>query len=87
MTILIDAAPLNSDEFSFEFINWLAVTIDILNENLLNPTVPQLTSAQIVSISGEAPDGALWYSTDHVPPVYVGKINGALVQFTTTPFP
>lgn len=87
MTTLIDAVPVNSDEFSFEFINWLAVTVDILNENLLNPTVPQLTSAQITAISSEAPDGSLWYSIDHVPPVYVGKINGALVQFTTTPFP
>lgn len=87
MTTLIDAVPVNSDEFSFEFINWLSVTVDILNENLLNPTLPQLTTAQIVAIASEAPDGSLWYSTDHVPPVYVGKINGALVQFTTTPFP
>ena len=50
-------------------------------------TVPQATAAFIASIAPMMPDGTIWYCTDHVPPVYVGKISGALVQFTTTAFP
>ena len=33
------------------------------------------------------PNGTQWYVTDHVPPVYVGKINNALVSFTTGAYP
>lgn len=87
MPTLIDAAPVNSDEFSFEFINWLSIMIDTINQNYSNPDVPNLTTAQITSLSPNSPDGSLWYSVDHIPPVYVGKINGALVQFVTAPFP
>lgn len=63
-------------------------------------TVPQLTTAQLTvqqilnptnglltTLSAFMPDGTIWYVTDHVPPCYVGKINGALVQFTTAVFP
>lgn len=50
-------------------------------------TVPVLTQAQIVAISANMPDGTLWYCSDSVPPTFVGKSAGSLVQFTTTPFP
>ncbi len=33
------------------------------------------------------PNGTMWFVTDHIPPVYVGKISGALVQFTTAAYP
>lgn len=57
-------------------------------------TNAQLTTDPIVDPNGNlttvaalAPDGTQWYITDHVPPVYVGKISGALVQFTTAAYP
>ena len=62
-------------------------------------TVPQITTANltvtpilapdgtITTLSAFMPDGSIWFCTDHVPPVYVGKISGALVKFTTNPFP
>lgn len=63
-------------------------------------TVPQLTTAQLTTdliqnpadgtfttLEALMPDGTLWYVTDQVPPCYVGKINGALVKFTTSSFP
>lgn len=50
--------------------------------------IPQLTTAQITAIAPSVPNATLFYCTDSMPnPVYVGKINGALVQFTTTAFP
>jgi hypothetical protein len=94
----IDAAPLADDDFSFSFDSWISVTIDTLNEIIIDiqnqfngvgtpygPTT--LTQAQIIALAPNLNDGVFLYCTDHVPPVYVGKINGALVQFTTTPFP
>ena len=50
-------------------------------------TVPQATTTFITAIAPTMPDGTIWYCTDHSPPVFVGLINGALVQFTTTSFP
>lgn len=64
-----------------------------LNQNLQDAlssngwTIPQLTTAQITTISTSMPDGTIWYCTDHSPPVYVGLISGSLVQFSTTSFP
>lgn len=90
----IDSAPLNSDEFSFEFTSWVAVLVDTMNETLedvqdrLNqPQLQPFTQAQIIAAAADAPDGSIWYCDDHVPPVFVGKVNGALVQFTTAVFP
>jgi hypothetical protein len=48
---------------------------------------PSLTAAQIIVAAAFMPDGTTWYCIDHVPPVYVGKISGALVKFTTAAFP
>lgn len=63
-------------------------------------TVPQITIAglttapvqnpsngSITTIKDLMPDGTLWFLIDAVPPRYVGKISGALVQFTTTAYP
>lgn len=50
-------------------------------------TVPQLTTAQISTISSVMPDGTIWYDTSHSPPCFVGKVNGVLVQFTTAAYP
>lgn len=94
----IDNVPLDDDEFSFSFNSWLAVTVDTLNEIIVDiqnqfnglggPVVPpSLTQAQIVALAPNLNDGVIMYCTDHVPPCYVGKISGALVQFTTAAFP
>lgn len=60
---------------------------------------PHLTNAELTTTPFIAPDGSvttlanympngtLWFITDHVPPVYAGKIAGALVKFTTAAYP
>lgn len=94
----IDSVPLDDEKFSESYNNWSAVMVDTLNEDLgdiqnqfngvgipYGPT--RLTQAQIIAMAPTLPDSVLLYCTDHVPPCYVGKISGALVQFTTTAFP
>jgi hypothetical protein len=94
----LDAAPVNNDDFSFQFSSWFSVLVDNYNETI-NDIENQFngisnwnvisfhTMAEIAVLAATAPDGVMFYATDHVPPVYVGKISGALVQFTTTPYP
>lgn len=67
------------------FIEMFQTLLDGLSDN--GWTVPQVTNAFLTSIAPFMPDGTLWYCTDHIPPVYVGKISGALVQFTTAAYP
>lgn len=95
----VDAAPLSNDKFSFEFNSWTSNTIDVLNEVIIDvqdqlngngpfgTAITQKTQAQIIALAPNVNDGVVWYCTDHVPPCYVGKENGALVQFLTAPFP
>lgn len=60
-----------------------------INDNLSDNgfIIPQISNADLLAISPSMPDGTFWYCTDHVPPVYVGKISGALVKFTTAAYP
>lgn len=96
----IDAAPLQDEDFSFSFNAWTANTVDSLNEIIddvqgqfngvgtpYGPT--RLTQAEIETLDtdGLLDDGVFIYCTDHSPPCYVGRISGALVQFTTAAFP
>lgn len=91
----IDSVPLQQDDFSSEYDSWVTNLVDTINENLatqqdyLNANFgPQpYTAAQITTMATSARDGVIWYCTDSIPPAYVGKISGALVQFTTAPFP
>lgn len=96
----ISAAPLANDDFSYPFESWVANTVDSLNEVVVDiqdqfngigiPYGPtRLTQAQIVALDadGQLDDGVFIYCTDHAPPCYVGRISGALVQFTTAAFP
>ena len=62
-------------------------------------TTPQVTNAEltidpvvapdgtITTLAALMPDGTLWYVTDHVPPVPVMKINGALFMLATVAYP
>jgi hypothetical protein len=94
----INSAPVFADELPQDFVFWVSVLVDELNENFdtieqsfsgINDglVAPQKTSAEIATLAATSPDGTMWYSTDHVPPVLVIKINGALRQVTTTAFP
>lgn len=90
----LDPVPFSRDEFSTEFLNWLALVIDALNSDLITiesfinlPVIQGYTQAQIVAAGPSALDGTLWYSTDSVPPNVVIKIDGALRQLTHTAYP
>lgn len=91
----IDSAPLQNENFSFEFYSWVTNFIDTANrtteeiQNLFNQNFgPQgYTTAQITAMAVNARDGVFWYCTDHVPPCPVMKVNGILVQLVTAPFP
>lgn len=97
MTIFLErvsSAPLNEDDLSDELDSWFSTTVDELNEtisqieNAINElAAPPFTQAQIIALAPSAQNGRIWYCTDSAPPVFVGKVNGALVKFTTTPFP
>lgn len=91
----IDSAPMLEDNFTDFFKVWVSNLIDSSNENSndlelfinLNFTPPSFTQAQIVAMTATLPDSVILYCTDHIPPCYVGKISGVLVQFTTAAFP
>lgn len=48
-------------------------------------TLPQQDQATITSISGDMPNGSMWYDTTNHE--FVIKINGALRKVTTTAWP
>lgn len=90
----IDACPVQNDDFSFEIDSWLTNLVSTLNEFVIAvesyinaPVLPQLTTAEIIAQSVNAQDSTMWYATDHIPPCPVMKVNGALVQLLTAPFP
>lgn len=93
----IDPVPLDDDDFSQTYDSWVSVMVDTVNEDMSDlqnqfngigiPYGPtRMTQAQILASTTLA-DGVFIYCTDHVPPCYVGRISGALVQFTTAAFP
>lgn len=94
----IDSAPVFAGELPDDFVFWLSVFIDSINqtiesiENQFNGIddgliLPQKLTADIITLALTAPDGTMWYATDGTPPNVVVKINGALRQLTTTAFP
>lgn len=94
----IDSAPVFAGELPEDFVFWVTVFIDSINEDIelieaiFNGSndgliAPQKTTAEITTLATGAADGTIWYATDSVPPNLVIKINGALRQVTTTAFP
>lgn len=90
----IDAVPLQGESFTFEYNSWVAVLVDTLNENLsdiqnsLNLYVSgNYTATEIndMLVAGTLVNGVFLYDTTNN--VYVGMQSGALVKFTTTPYP
>lgn len=75
----VDSAPLQDDDFSFSFNSWISVTIDALNETILDIqdqfngistglTVSPKTTADITALIGMnalpvLPPGTLWFDT------------------------
>lgn len=90
----IDAAPIANSNFDAQFLQWIWVLVDALNENIqdiqnafnLLHAMPY-TAVQIAALEsgGSLSNGVLLY--DSTNNVYVGRENGALVQFTTTAYP
>lgn len=90
----IDASPVLSDVFEPPFASWLAVLVNVLNENLgdieddFNLLQAQsYTSVEITAMmtAGTLVNGVLLY--DSTLNEYVGMQSGALVKFTTTAYP
>ena len=96
MLLRIDGCPLQQDDLTFELKSWLAVTGDTINssfdsiESALNLlTAQSMTKTEIIALAAASPavigNGILLYDT--TTNVYVGMQSGALVQFTTSPYP
>ncbi len=92
----IDAAPVLGNQFEYPFATWLAVLVNVLNENIQDIqnafnllTAQSYTAAQITAMQTATPsqlnNGVILYDTTNN--VYVGKISGSLVKFTTTSYP
>jgi|ERR1700749_254489 hypothetical protein len=91
----IDSAPIISqEELDPQFLQWIWVLIDTLNENLNDMerainflTAPNLTAIQINDLftASALKNGIFLYDTTNNE--YVGMQSGVLVKFTTTPYP
>lgn len=90
----VDAAPIVNQDFDPQFLQWIWVLVDSLNEditqiengfNLL--TAQSYTATQITTMfgAGALTNGILLY--DSTNNEYVGMQSGALVKFTTTSYP
>lgn len=90
----IDSAPIANSNFDMQFLQWLWVLVDSLNENINDIqnafnllTAQSYTAVEIANMNtaGTLGNGVLLY--DSTNNVYVGKQNGSLVKFTTTSYP
>lgn len=91
----IDAVPIASNkEFDPQFLQWLWVLVDTLNEtlgdiqnafNLLTAMGYTQTQITNMNIAGQLENGIILYDTTNN--VYVGRQSGSLVKFTTTAYP
>ncbi len=90
----IDSAPIAYSEFDYQFLQWLWVLVDTLNENIdiiQNSfdifSAPTYTATQIANLNtaGSLTDGIILYDTTNNE--YVGRISGTLVKFTTGAYP
>jgi hypothetical protein len=91
----VDSSPIaNITEFNYQFVQWIWVLVDSLNENMSDIqnafnllTAIGYTQTQITDMNtaGQLSDGVILYDTTNN--VYVGRESGSLVKFTTTPYP
>jgi hypothetical protein len=90
----IDAAPIVNTDFDAQFLQWLWVLVDSLNENIADIQnafnllhAMSYTAVEIADMEAASTltNGVLLYDTTNN--VYVGMQNGALVKFTTSAYP
>jgi hypothetical protein len=91
----IDAVPIaNNTQLDPQFLQWLWVLVDALNENISDIqnafnllTAIGYTQIEITNMDGDGllNDGVILYDTTN--DIYVGRQNGSLVKFTTTFYP
>ena|SRR5579872_4967147 len=91
----IDSVPIASNtEFEPQFLQWLWVLVDSLNENISDIqdafnllSAVSYTQTQIIDMNtaGTLTDGVILYDTTNNE--YVGRQAGSLVKFTTTAYP
>ena len=88
----IDAAPIQNNDFPFDFNQWLAVLVDTLNEDIVDTQnafnllkAQSYTSAEITAMAADLPNGIILYDSDL--DLYVGKQAGVLTKFTTAAYP
>lgn len=90
----IDSAPISNLGIDPQFLQWLWVLVDSLNENLSDIesafnliTLSGYTQTEITDMNsdGDLADGIILYDTTNN--VYVGRQNGSLVKFTVGAYP
>jgi len=91
----IDSVPIASNtEFDPQFLQWLWVLVDALNENMSDIqgafnllTAIGYTQTQITDMNtdGLLSNGIILYDTTN--DLYVGRQGGSLVKFTTAAYP
>lgn len=90
----VDSAPIINGDFDPQFLQWVWVLVDSLNENIndLENAINLLTAMNYTAVeiaamnsAGQLGNGILLYDTTNN--VYVGKQNGSLVKFTVTAYP
>lgn len=90
----IDSAPIINSDMDAQFLQWVWVLVDSLNENISDIqnafnllAASPYTATQIATMNGagQLVDGIFLY--DSTNNVYVGKENGVLRKFTTVPYP
>ncbi len=79
-----DSVVLEGNSFTREFFSWITTLVDSLNttieqiENYVNlPYAPSFTTAQIATLSVNAPNGSWYYDTDTNQ--LKAKVNGVVV--------
>jgi hypothetical protein len=90
----IDSAPIASSNFDHQFLQWIWVLVDSLNENIaaiesgfsiFQATGYTQTEITDMQTAGQLEDGVFLYDTTNAE--YVGRQSGTLTKFTTTTYP
>lgn len=90
----IDSAPIANSNLDHNFLQWIWVLVDSLNENISDIetafnllTANGYTQTEITDMqsAGQLSDGVILYDT--INNEYVGRQSGSLVKFTTTAYP
>lgn len=90
----IDSSPIANIDLETQFLLWIGVLVDTLNENMSDIqiafnllTAPSYTQTEITNMEsdGQLGNGVILY--DSTNDEYVGRQAGSLVKFTTAAWP